>query len=116
MMNRFAALALVTAALLTLGVTGALAMDGNTPSVFPAYYDGGIRPGLMSPWSNSEHPNQVRAPCYQVGPDFSTSDRAADVPVMYTLFVPGATQMSCHDGTRVHDMVLTAVPGDEGYN
>jgi hypothetical protein len=116
MMNRFAALALVTAALLTLGVTGALAMDGNTPSVFPAYYDGGIRQVLMSPSSNSENPNQVRAACYQVGPDFSTSDRAADVPVMYTLFVPGATQMSCHDGTRVHDMVLTAVPGDEGYN
>jgi hypothetical protein len=115
MMNRFAALALVTAALLTLGVTGALAMDGNTPSVFPAYYDGGIRQVLMSPSSNSENPNQVRAACYQVGPDFSTSARAADVPVMYTLFVPGATQMSCHDGTR-HDMVLTAVPGDEGYN
>lgn len=116
MMNRFAALASVTAALLTVGVAGALAMEGDTPSVFPAYYDGGIRQVLMSPSSNSENPNQARAGCYHVGPNFSTTSRAADVPVMYALFVPGATQMSCHDGTRVHDMVLTAVPGDEGYN
>lgn len=116
MMNRFAALVAVTAAWLTFGVTATIAMDGHSPSVFPVYYDGGIRQVLMSPSSNSENPNQARAGCYRVGPDFSTSSRAADVPVMYTLFVPGATQMSCQDGTRVHDMVLTAVPGDEDYN
>ena len=38
------------------------------------------------------------------------------MPIFYTLFVPGATQMMCPDGTLVHDMVLTAVPGDPGYN
>ncbi|HWI03480.1 MAG TPA: hypothetical protein VNT52_06565 [Acidimicrobiales bacterium] len=43
------------------------------------------------------------------------TSRLGDVPIMYTLFVPGATQMSCPDGTRMHDMVLTAVPGDPGY-
>lgn len=91
-------------------------MDDRGPSIFPAFYEGTIRQVLMSPASNSHNPNQARAGCYQVGPDFSGTSRSADAPVMYTLFVPGATQMSCADGTRVHDMVLTAVPGDAGYN
>lgn len=115
-MKRIALLSATAAALLMLSSAAAMAMDGHSPSVFPAYYAGGVRQVLMSPASNSADPNQTRAGCYHVGPDFSGTSRSADVPVMYALFVPGATQMSCADGTRVHDMVLTAVPGDAGYN
>lgn len=75
----------------------------------------GARAG-MGPGGNSQNPNQAPSPCWGLGPNFSQTNRSADVPLFYTLFVPGATQMMCPNGTRMHDMVLTAVPGDRGYN
>lgn len=116
MTKRFAVLVAAIGALLMLSTSAAIATNDNGPSIFPAFYGGSVRQVLMSPASNSENPNQAQAACYQIGPDFSGTSRSADVPVLYALFVPGATQMSCANGTRVHDMVLTAVPGDEGYN
>ena len=90
------------------------------PEIFPAYYDDTVVSLMMGPSGNSSNPNQVLAfsggeKCFGLGPDMAKTSRRADVPIMYTLFVPGATQMSCPDGTLRHDMVLTAVPGDRGY-
>ena len=94
----------------------ALATHGKQPEKFPAYYDGQVRQVMMGPAGNSQNPNQAPSPCWGLGPDFSQTNRSAEVPLFYTLFVPGADQMMCPDGTRRHDMVLTAVPGDPGYN
>jgi hypothetical protein len=117
MTKRLSVLFATIGALLVLSTSpAAVGMESNSPAIFPAFYEGGVRQVLMSPASNSQDPNQAHAACYPIGPDFSDTSRSADVPVLYALFVPGATQMSCADGTRVHDMVLTAVPGDEGYN
>ncbi len=106
----------LAAMLIALVPAVALATHGKQPEVFPAYYEGEIRHVMMGPGGNSNNPNQAPSPCWGLGPDFSKTKRAADVPLFYTLFVPGASQMMCPDGTRVHDMVLTAVPGDAGYN
>jgi hypothetical protein len=77
----------------------------------------------MGPAGNSQKPNQPPFACFGLGPDFSQTNRAADVPRFYTLFIPGATQMGpCPPPTPagfnnlLHDMVLSAVPGDPGYN
>lgn len=103
--------------LLAAGVPAtALATHGNQPEKFPAYYDGQVRQVMMGPAGNSQNPNQAPSSCWGLGPDFSQTNRSADVPLFYTLFVPGADQMMCPNGTRRHDMVLSAVPGDPGYN
>ena len=94
----------------------ALATHGKQPEKFPAYHEGQVRQVMMGPSGNSHNPNQAPSPCWGLGPDFSQTKRSADVPLFYTLFVPGATQMMCPDGSRTHDMVLTAVPGDPDYN
>ena len=97
----------------------ALGTHGKQPEKFPAYHDGDVRQVMMGPSGNSANPNQAPSPCWGLGPDFSETERSADVPLFYTLFVPGATQMMCPEGVmppRTHDMVLTAVPGDPGYN
>lgn len=89
------------------------------PEIFPAYYNDAVVSLMMGPSGNSANPNQVLqgpARCFGVGPDMAGTSRRGEVPIMYTLFVPGATQMSCPDGTTLmHDMVLTSVPGDPGY-
>lgn len=87
------------------------------PEIFPAYYEDTVVSLMMGPSGNSSNPNQVfgGVNCFGIGPDMANTSRRSDVPIMYTLFVPGATQMSCPDGTLRHDMVLTAVPGDPGY-
>lgn len=113
--------AIAVCALIVAAVPGAaLATHGKQPEKFPAWYDGGVRTVMMGPSGNSQNPNQASSPCWGLGPNFSETNRSADVPLFYTLFVPGATQMSCPDAptghTSWHDMVLTAVPGDPGYN
>lgn len=106
---------LIVSVVLALVPAVAIATHGG-PERFPAYYDGGTVTVMMGPSGNSANPNQVPSPCFGLGPDFSQTARTAAVPLFYGLFVPGATQMSCPDGTRLHDMVVTAVPGDPGYN
>lgn len=87
------------------------------PEIFPAYYNDTVVSFMMGPSGNSANPNQVfgGVNCFGLGPNVAETSRRANVPIMYTLFVPGATQMSCPDGTLRHDMVLTSVPGDPGY-
>ena len=99
-----------------LGPAASYAFHGG-PEIFPAYYDDTVVSFTMGPSGNSSNPNQVfgGVNCFGLGPDTSGTSRRSDVPLMYTLFVPAATQMSCPDGSLRHDMVLTAVPGDPGY-
>ncbi len=89
---------------------------GTEPEKWPAYYNGRVVTVMMGPGGNSANPHQIPHACFGLGPDFAGTSRAADVPLLYIVMVPGATQMSCHDGSGMHDMVLTAVPGDPGYN
>lgn len=105
--------ALVVAALGVAAPTATYAHHGE-PEIFPAYYHDTVVSFLMGPSGNSENPHQPPG-CFGLGPDVSDTSRRSDVAIMYTLFVPGATQMSCPGGERMHDMVLTAVPGDSGY-
>ena len=116
---RAAAMAVPAAFVLVamLGSGASYAFHGG-PEVFPAYYADTVVSLMMGPSGNSSNPNQVffGVNCFGVGPDTTGTSRRSDVPIMYTLFVPGATQMACPDGTTLrHDMVLTAVPGDPGY-
>lgn len=111
------AVAALFAALVVMAPSASYAAHGG-PEVFPAYYEGTVVSLMMGPSGNSSNPNQVFGGgpgCFGLGPDMAGTSRRGDVPVMYTLFVPGATQMSCPNGSARHDMVLTAVPGDPGY-
>ncbi len=103
-------------ALILLPVAAMATHDGTSPEKWPAYYDGQVVTVMMGPGGNSANPHQIPHPCFGLGPDFSGTSRAADVPPLYIVMVPGATQMSCPDGSGMHDMVLTAAPGDLGYN
>lgn len=88
------------------------------PAKYPAYYGGQVVTILMGPSGNSQNDNQLISGCFGLGPKYTGSAAdAATLPVMYGLYVPGATQMSCPGtGLQLHDMVLTAVPGDPGYS
>ena len=102
---------------LTLLPAAAMAThDGTTPEKWPAYYEGQVVTVMMGPGGNSANPHQIPHPCFGLGPDFSETARAADVPLLYIVMVPGASQMSCPDGSGMHDMVLTTAPGDLDYN
>ncbi len=105
---------LAFAALATAVPTAAHGHHGG-PEIFPAYYDGTVVSFLMGPSGNSQSDHQAPGGCFGLGPDMADTSRRSDVPIMYTLFVAGATQMSCPGGVAMHDMVLTAVPGDPGY-
>ena len=105
---------LAFATLAVVGPTPAQAHHGE-PEIFPAYYEDTVVSFLMGPSGNSQNPHQPKS-CFGLGPDMAGTSRRDDVPIMYTLFVPGATQMSCPGNqSTMHDMVLTAVPGDPGY-
>jgi hypothetical protein len=93
----------------------ALATHGE-PEVFPAYYNDRVVLTLMGPSGNSQNPNQEPSPCLGLGPDFRNNTQPAEAPFFFTLSAPGATQMYCPDGSRKHDMIVTAVPGDVGYS
>ena len=119
-MRRSNAAALVACLVVAVVPATALATHGKGPEKFPAYYNGEVRQVMMGPSGNSHNPNQAPSACWGLGPNFAKTNRSADVPVFYTLFVPGATQMSCPGAPAGHpswhNMVLTAVPGDPNYN
>ena len=66
------------------------------------------------PSGSSQNPSQVHSGCFALGPDLSKTGRERTAN-LYALFVPGATQYGCLDGTRRHDYVLAAGPGEPGY-
>jgi hypothetical protein len=111
---RRAVFALTTVGAL-VGAGAALATHGE-PEVFPAYYNDGVVLTLMGPSGNSQNPNQEPSVCLGLGPDFRDNTQPAEAPFFFTLSAPGATQMYCPDGSRKHDMIVTAVPGDPGYS
>jgi hypothetical protein len=113
LLRRAAPAAAVAGALVGAGT--ALATHGE-PEKFPAYYDGDVVLTLMGPSGNSQNPNQEPSACLGLGPDFRDNEHPADAPFFFTLSAPGATQMYCPDGSRKHDMIVTAVPGDPGYS
>jgi hypothetical protein len=87
------------------------AVSSEGPLIEPAYYDG-HEVGLLVPSGSSDSPNQVVSGCFHLGPQHRSSEPTSK---LYSLFVPGATQFSCPDGSRLHDHVITAAPGDPGY-
>ena len=108
-------LAVAALAIVTVLPTAAHGHHGG-PEIFPAYYNDSVVSFLMGPSGNSQNPHQAPGGCFGLGPDMAATSRRSDVPIMYTLFVAGATQMSCGgDHSTMHDMVLNAVPGDPGY-
>jgi hypothetical protein len=90
------------------------------PLTEPAFYNGELVHFLL-PSASSENKNeQVVADCFRVGPKVPLS-----VPVRakaYILMIPGADQeTTCSTdgrpaGPLTHNHVLSAAPGDPGYN
>jgi hypothetical protein len=105
----------ITAALAVLAaavVVGAVpASAGRTTEA--AYYNGGLV-HFQIPSSDSANGNQFTNLCYNLGPDITQTPRRATAQ-LWVLFVPGATQHSCPDGSWAHDHVLSAVPGSPNY-
>lgn len=109
------AIALFVTLLALVVPASALATGTPTPK-YPAFYNGQVVAVMMGPSGNSQNDNQLMSGCFGLGPNFNGKVDPAGLPIMYGLYVPGATQMSCPDtGKQLHDMVLTAAPGDPGY-
>jgi hypothetical protein len=106
----------VTACLVLAGTMGGAIAGSEGLVMEPAYYQG-QEVGLLVPSGNSENPNQVigGGGCFSLGPDMSKTGRAK-AATLYALFVPGATQYGCPDGSRTHDHVIGVAPGDPGYS
>ena len=89
------------------------------PHVWPAYYNGSVIHIMMGPGGNSASRNLMSVPdCgWGLGPDVSHAARPRGLPIMYALFIEGATQMPCPGiPANNHDMVMTTVPSDGGFN
>ena len=108
MRGRFWAASLLSMAGLMIAATVA---SSKEVLIEPAYYNG-EEVGLLVPSGSSENPSQVVSGCFHLGPAHRSNDATA---TLYALFVPGATQFSCPDGSRLHDHVITAAPGDPDY-
>jgi hypothetical protein len=109
MRKRITAALAVFATAATIG--GAPASAGR--STEPAYYDGSLV-HFQIPSSDSANGNQFTNLCYNLGPDITQTPRRATAQ-LWVLFVPGATQHACPDGSWAHDHVLSAVPGSPDY-
>ena len=99
-----------------MAVGGAAAASAGRLVVEPTYYEG-QEVGLLVPSGSSHNPNQVigGGGCFPLGPDMSGTGRTKTA-ALYALFVPGATQYGCPDGSRTHDHVIGVAPGDPGYS
>ncbi len=109
---------LVAVLLMSLAVIASpkvLATHGDV-EVWPAYYEGEVVYVMMGPSGNSANLNQVIDACWGLGPDISGASKPKGLPEFYAIFYDEATQMYCPDGSLTHDMIVTAVPGDRGYN
>lgn len=98
-------------AVVVLTIASATAASSRGPLIEPAYYDG-EEVGLVVPSGSSNNPHQVISGCFRLGPAHTSREATS---ILYALFVPGATQFACPDGSRLHDHVITAAPGDRGY-
>jgi hypothetical protein len=103
-------------ALVLLVLVGLIAWTGTAansegPLIEPAYYNGDDV-GLLVPSGSSNNPHQVISGCFRLGPQHRSREATS---TLYALFVPGATQFSCPDGSGLHDHVITTAPGDRGY-
>ena len=106
--RRWAPVGLTVVALIAW--TGAAA-SSEGPLIEPSYYNGD-EVGLLVPSGSSNNRNQVVSACFYLGPQHVSNEATS---TLYALFVPGATQFSCADGSRLHDHVITSAPGDPGY-
>jgi hypothetical protein len=99
----FAPVMVASLAILMLSMwTGIVSAAQQGPALWPAYYNGTEVTIMMGPGDNSARPGAG------TGPDVSKAHQP--LSIMYALFIPDFTQMVDHD------MVLTALPGDPGYN
>jgi hypothetical protein len=77
------------------------------------YFDGKVY-RWQFPSGVSNNQNELLLDCFRAGPDLSGHPSGA-LGRLYAVFLPGANQHSCPDGTVVHDHILSAVPGSPGY-
>ena len=82
------------------------AASSEGPLIEPAYYNGD-EIGLLVPSGSSNNPNQVVSACFYLGPGHRSSEPTS---TLYALFVPGATQFSCQDGSRLHLSLVAPSP------
>lgn len=81
------------------------------------YYNGAVyRFQFPSSGSNNQNELLILDCNFRVGPDFTSHAHNESTTTLYALFLPGAAQHACPDGTNVHDHILSAVPGSPGYS
>jgi hypothetical protein len=95
-------------------VVGAVALARSTDNLEHAYFDGRVVTWQFPSGSSSDQ-NELVLGCFRAGPDFNTH---ANGPRgrLYAVFLEGANQHSCPDGTDVHDHILSAIPGSPNYS
>lgn len=80
-----------------------------------SYYNGLVYRWQFPSGGSSDQNELVLPDCFRAGPDFTQHTQFGQVARLYALFLPGATQHSCPDGSDLHDHVLSDVPGTPGY-
>jgi hypothetical protein len=73
------------------------------------YFDGAVY-RWQFPSGGSDDQNELVLDCFRAGPDMNAHANAPRGR-LYALFLPGANQHSCPDGSEVHDHILSGVPG-----
>ena len=115
MKSKTAILMILCAAFLV--VAGLTARAGGPPpdqvELEPSYYNGEVYL-LAIPSATSANPNQAVFACFNLGPDL-TDQSIGPFGTLYVILAPGATQVTCPDGSLQHDHVLSAIPGVDGY-
>ena len=77
------------------------------------YYNGRVY-SWSFPSGSSNNQNQLIVDCFHLGVDI-TSRTPSNVGRLYAVFLDGAHQHSCPDGTILHDHILSSVPGAPEY-
>ena len=89
------------------------AFTHSTDATETGYFNGVVY-SWQFPSQGSNDQNELIVECFHLGPDNNWPN--GKVGTLYAVFLPGANQHSCPDGTVVHDHILSAVPGTSGYS
>lgn len=95
-----------------VAVLVALPVTAGTSTQYDAAYYEGDEVVMVIPSHTSANPNQFESACFDLGPQANWPRPTA---TMYTMFLPGATQAACADGSLRHNHVISTAPGDSDY-
>jgi hypothetical protein len=94
---------------------GTSSLERSPDATEVGYFNGLVYRWQFPSGGSNDQRELVLPDCFRVGPDFTLHTDGGPVAVLYAIFLPGANQHSCPDGSDIHDHVLSAVPGTAGY-